>query len=104
MEGADERGGFNQEVVDEELPADVNRNDFRRIDQVRRRDWARGESMTIGRPRVREPNAVVERGRRRQRLYLWRPDGGAERARRGGSDKRAAIDAAPAEGTHQFVF
>ena len=48
MECALERGLFDQEVVDEELPADVNRNDFRRIDQIRRRDWATGQGVTIG--------------------------------------------------------
>ena len=61
VEDALERRLFDQEVVDEQLPADVDRHDIRTIDEVRRPYRRRLEAAALGRPRCRQADAVVQR-------------------------------------------
>ncbi len=76
MERADERRLLDQEVVHEQLSAEIDRNDCGRIDKVRRRHRQVGQAAAARRPRVGQADAVVQRrGRRRPSLRgeQWRP-------------------------------
>ena len=55
-----ERGLLNQKIVDEKLPADVNRNHRRRIGQVRRRHRFSRRPTPRRRPLVRQFDTVVQ--------------------------------------------
>ena len=50
-----------KKIVHEQLPADIDRNDGRRIDEVRRIDGSRRKAGADGRPRMGEADAVIER-------------------------------------------
>jgi hypothetical protein len=95
VEHADERGLLDEEVVDEELPADVDRNDGRRRSEIRRRRQMRWERTADGRPGICERDPVVQyRACRDGRVRLWRAEGQSECGGGRGLEERAALDAA----------
>ena len=75
---------IDQEIVDEQLPADIDRNHRRRIGEIRGRDRMRVGVLEARRPRRAEDDAVVERGAAR-RLCVnapaeWREEGAGRSA------------------------
>jgi len=59
MKRAHERRPLDQEIVDEQLAAEIDRNDGGRVDVVRRRDRRRRKAAHPRRPGIGELNAVV---------------------------------------------
>ncbi len=89
VEAPEETRVFDQEIVDEQLPADVDVDHRRRIEQVIRAGERIGELCPPWRPRRRQDDAVVER--------FARGDRGLQRGRRkreaGGLDEVSSRDA-----------
>ena len=84
MECAGERGLLDQEIVDEQLTAEIDGNDRGRIGEVRRFDRLGCEVTIVRRPRRAEADAVVERFTarlREQPRVQERRGGGRQRGR-----------------------
>ena len=60
MKGPRQVRFLNEEIIDEQLPSDVDGDDFRGLGQVRRRRWMLVSVLTAGRPLRRQFDAVVE--------------------------------------------
>ncbi|PYQ95414.1 MAG: hypothetical protein DMF96_22325 [Acidobacteria bacterium] len=95
-----ERGALDQEIINEQLPADVDRDHIGRIDEIRRGDCAVGKAAAVRRPRRGKANAVVNRlaGRLCLRPRRERQTGGARDRR---FHEGAAIDASQVSRAHE---
>ncbi len=60
MEGVLQRGCLNEEIVHEELSSHIDRNNRRRILEVRNRHWFACQFFIPWRPLVRQHNTIVE--------------------------------------------